>query len=80
MKKCEKDSSFNFYLKNVSGDSGFKNLIFCLEVEPENKNMLYVLHLLTYNLQFYYFPCGYSFTYLLTQISFENLFHGVLQS
>ena len=51
MKKCEKDSCFNFYFIKVLGDSGLKNLTFCFEVEPENKNMFNLLHLLSYNQQ-----------------------------
>ena len=82
MKKCEKDSCFNFYFKNVSDDSGLKNLIFCLEVEPENKNMFYLLSLLSHNQQNQQFlllsNTATLSSNLSTQISFEKFFDGVL--
>ena len=51
MKRCEKDSFFNFYFKNVLDDLGLKIFFFFMEVEPENKNMFFLLDFLTHNQQ-----------------------------
>lgn len=84
MKKCEKDFCFNFCFKNVSGDSALTDLIFCLEVEPENKNMfICYIYCLTSNkiYNFYYVSHNYSPSPTF-QLKFhlKNLFDGVLWS
>ena len=74
VKNYGKGSGFNFYLKNVSRDSGLKDLIFVWK-----SNLKIKTYLLTYNQQnltifITFHATTLSLTYLSTQISFGKPF------